>query len=161
MGLLLKTWATTTRSPRRPPSMSKRSASASGCSAGHSRPSGWRACCPRAASPRRSSLMTEQPPNGPGTANLDDLEDESDFEDELEPDLKGLVEYVARALVDKPDAVKVDEVQDGNTTVYELEVDEEDVGKVIGRQGRVVRGIRALVKAAATRKGTRVDLDVV
>ena len=80
---------------------------------------------------------------------LDD--DEDDFE-ELEPDLKGLVEYVARALVDKPDAVKVDEVPDGNTTVYELEVDEEDIGKVIGRQGRVVRGLRALVKAAATRK---------
>lgn len=88
-------------------------------------------------------------------------EDEVGEYDDLEPDLKGLVEYVARALVDKPDAVKVDEVQDGNTTVFELEVDEEDIGKVIGRQGRVVRGIRALVKAAATRKGIRVDLDVV
>ena len=83
------------------------------------------------------------------------------YDEELEPDLKGLVEYVAKALVDKPDAVKVVEVQDGNTTVFELEVDEEDIGKVIGRQGRVVRGIRALVKAAATRKGIRVDLDVV
>jgi len=90
----------------------------------------------------------------------EELEEEEEFA-ELEPDLKGLVEYVARALVDKPTAVKVDEVQDGNTTVYELEVDEEDIGKVIGRQGRVVRGLRALVKAAATRKGTRVDLDVV
>lgn len=92
-----------------------------------------------------------------------DAENEEDFDEfeELEPDLKGLVEYVARALVDKPNSVKVDEVQDGNTTVYELEVDEEDVGKVIGRQGRVVRGLRALVKAAATRKGIRVDLDVV
>src|SRR6266487_4120622 len=86
---------------------------------------------------------------------------EDRVKDWLEPDLKGLVEYVARALVDKPTAVKVDEVQDGNTTVYELEVDEEDIGKVIGRQGRVVRGLRALVKAAATRKGIRVDLDVV
>src|SRR5439155_26674453 len=97
-------------------------------------------------------------PAAPGEEEL--LEDEEEI-DELEPDLKGLVEYVARALVDKPTAVKVDEVQDGNTTVYELEVDEEDIGKVIGRQGRVVRGLRALVKAAATRKGTRVDLDVV
>jgi hypothetical protein len=109
--------------------------------------------------------MTEQP-TGPETAaeeednELEGDADEDDLED-LEPDLKGLVEYVARALVDKPTAVKVDEVQDGNTTVYELEVDEEDIGKVIGRQGRVVRGLRALVKAAATRKGTRVDLDVV
>ena len=108
--------------------------------------------------------MTEQP-STPETASADakleeDEEEEEEFED-LEPDLKGLVEYVARALVDKPTSVKVDEVQDGNTTVYELEVDEEDIGKVIGRQGRVVRGLRALVKAAATRKGTRVDLDVV
>ena len=99
-------------------------------------------------------------PGQEAPADVADDEDEYDDED-LEPDLKGLVEYVARALVDKPDAVKVGEIQDGNTTVYELEVDEEDVGKVIGRQGRVVRGLRALVKAAATRKGTRVDLDVV
>ena len=107
--------------------------------------------------------MTEQPSTTPETAAPPDdaeLEDAED-EDDLEPDLKGLVEYVAKALVDKPAAVKVDEVQDGNTTVYELEVDEEDIGKVIGRQGRVVRGLRSLVKAAATRKGTRVDLDVV
>jgi uncharacterized protein len=106
-------------------------------------------------------MAEDQPQAAAEAAGDDQFEDDEDFEDELEPDLKGLVEYVARALVDKPTAVKVDEVQDGNTTVYELEVDEEDVGKVIGRQGRVVRGLRALVKAAATRKGTRVDLDVV
>ena len=101
---------------------------------------------------------------GPGAAEgydaAEDPEDD-DYEEELEPDVKGLVEYVAKALVDKPEAVKVVEVQDGNTTVYELEVDEADAGKIIGRQGRVVRGIRALAKAAATRKGVRVDLDVV
>jgi uncharacterized protein len=107
--------------------------------------------------------MEEQPAAAAKDANAEDDEelDDEEYYEELEPDLKGLVEYVARALVDKADAVKVDEVQDGNTTVYELEVDEEDIGKVIGRQGRVVRGLRALVKAAATRKGTRVDLDVV
>ena len=107
--------------------------------------------------------MTDQPTPPESTdveVEEEELDEEDDYED-LEPDLKGLVEYVAKALVDKADAVKVDEVQDGNTTVYELEVDEEDIGKVIGRQGRVVRGLRALVKAAATRKGTRVDLDVV
>jgi uncharacterized protein len=103
----------------------------------------------------------QQPPPTGAPAGEEQFDDEDEDFDELEPDLKGLVEYVARALVDKADAVKVDEVQDGNTTVYELEVDEEDIGKVIGRQGRVVRGLRALVKAAATRKGTRVDLDVV
>jgi predicted RNA-binding protein YlqC (UPF0109 family) len=104
--------------------------------------------------------MAEQPAET-NTHGEDAEELDEEYEEELEPDLKGLVEYVARALVDKPNAVKVDEVPDGNTTVYELEVDEEDVGKVIGRQGRVVRGLRALVKAAATRKGVRVDLDVV
>src|ERR1700692_1403571 len=106
--------------------------------------------------------MAELEPTAPAGAVDQGPEDEDDADlQEREPDLKGLVEYVARALVDKPAAVKVDEVQDGNTTVYELEVDEEDIGKVIGRQGRVVRGLRALVKGAATRKGTRVDLDVV
>ena len=107
--------------------------------------------------------MAEQQEPSPAPVAADDDEElgDDEFYEELEPDLKGLVEYVAKALVDKADAVKVDEVQDGNTTVYELEVDEEDIGKVIGRQGRVVRGLRALVKAAATRKGTRVDLDVV
>src|ERR1700716_4482890 len=106
--------------------------------------------------------MADLEPTAPAPAGAADepLEDEEEFE-ELEPDLKGLVEYVARALVDKPDAVKVDEVPDGNTTVYELEVDEEDIGKVIGRQGRGVRGLRSIVTAASTRKGTRVDLDVV
>src|SRR4051812_49974328 len=104
--------------------------------------------------------MTEEP-IWPVAPDGESSEDDDEYDAELEPDLKGLVEYVARALVDKPDGVKVAEVQDGNTTVYELEVDEEDIGKVIGRQGRVVRGLRALVKAAATRKGTRVDLDVV
>ncbi len=101
--------------------------------------------------------MTDEPTTAARSAD----EDDEAFDEELEPDLKGLVEYVAKALVDKPAGVKVDEVQDGNTTVYELEVEEDDIGKVIGRQGRVVRGLRALVKAAATRKGTRVDLDVV
>jgi len=113
--------------------------------------------------------MTDEAALRPGAGGQDagqpaepivDDDDDQDL-DELEPDLKGLVEYVAKALVDKPEGVKVDEVQDGNTTVYELEVADEDVGKVIGRQGRVVRGVRALVKAAATRKGIRVDLDVV
>jgi uncharacterized protein len=105
------------------------------------------------------SNLDEHEPVPPAQEQPDDLDE--DYLEELEPDLKGLVEYVAKSLVDKPQAVKVAEVQDGNTTVYELEVDEDDIGKVIGRQGRVVRGLRALVKAAATRKGIRVDLDVV
>ncbi|MBI4494324.1 MAG: KH domain-containing protein [Chloroflexi bacterium] len=75
--------------------------------------------------------------------------------------MKQLIEFMAQSLVDQPEEVRVAEVPSGRMTVYELEVAEEDVGKVIGRQGRVVRAMRALVKASATRKGTRVDLDVV
>ena len=126
----------------------------------HRRQRGCRACPGQRVEPSTSLAEQEQPAT-PLSEDEEEFDDEDEDLEELEPDLKGLVEYVARALVDKADAVKVDEVQDGNTTVYELEVDEEDIGKVIGRQGRVVRGLRALVKAAATRKGTRVDLDVV
>ena len=72
-----------------------------------------------------------------------------------------LLTELARRLVDDPDAVRVDEVERDGAVVLQLHVAKDDVGKVIGRQGRVVRGLRALVKAAATRKGVRVDLDVV
>ena len=75
-------------------------------------------------------------------------------------DYKALVEYVARALVDKPDAVKVDEVPDGNTTVYELEVDEEDIGKVIGRQGRTAKAIRTLLSAGGMKLRKRFTLEI-
>lgn len=75
--------------------------------------------------------------------------------------MKQLVEFMAQGLVDQPEQVRVAEIPSGRTTVYELEVAEDDVGKVIGRQGRVVRAMRAVLKAAATRQGTRVDLDVV
>lgn len=75
--------------------------------------------------------------------------------------MKQLIEYMARSLVDQPDEVRVAEIPSGRITVYELEVAEDDVGKVIGRHGRTVRAMRAVVKAAATRHGQRVDLDVV
>ena len=75
--------------------------------------------------------------------------------------MKELIEFMAKSLVDQPDQVRVSAVPAGRLTVYELEVAEEDVGKVIGRQGRVVRAMRTLLKAAATRNGSRVDLDVV
>ena len=74
----------------------------------------------------------------------------------------GLIEFLAHNLVDEPESVEVRPIRDDRyATVVGLRVAESDLGKVIGRQGRVVRGLRALVKAAATRKGTRVDLDVV
>ena len=75
--------------------------------------------------------------------------------------MRDLVEYLAKSLVSNPDAVKVEEVDAGRMTVYEVTVAEEDVGKIIGRQGKVIRSIRSVVKAAATRTGTRVDVDVV
>jgi predicted RNA-binding protein YlqC (UPF0109 family) len=76
--------------------------------------------------------------------------------------VKDLVEYLARALVDNPDAVEVDAYEeDDGTIVYELRVAEEDVGKVIGRNGRTVNALRTVVRAAAVRDGRRVLVDVV
>jgi predicted RNA-binding protein YlqC (UPF0109 family) len=75
--------------------------------------------------------------------------------------MRDLVEYLTKSLVSNPDAVKVEEVDAGRMTVFEVTVAEEDVGKIIGRQGKVIRSIRSVVKAAATRTGTRVDIDIV
>jgi predicted RNA-binding protein YlqC (UPF0109 family) len=75
--------------------------------------------------------------------------------------MKELVEYVARGLVEQPDAVTVTEVDQGNLIIYELEVAPEDMGKIIGRQGRVINALRSIVKAAAVRRGVRVNVEVV
>jgi predicted RNA-binding protein YlqC (UPF0109 family) len=75
--------------------------------------------------------------------------------------MKELVEYVARGLVEQPDQVRVSEVRQSNLIIYELEVAPDDMGKVIGRQGRVINALRALVKAAAVRRGVRVNVEVV
>jgi predicted RNA-binding protein YlqC (UPF0109 family) len=64
--------------------------------------------------------------------------------------MRDLVEFLVRALVSDPDAVRVDEVDDGDTTVLEVHVAEGDHGRVIGREGRVANAIRTLAKAAAT-----------
>lgn len=73
-----------------------------------------------------------------------------------------MVEQIARYLVEKPDAVDVREVDGERAIVVELRVDEEDRGRVIGREGRVVNALRGLLKAAAARRGDRrVDLEVV
>lgn len=74
--------------------------------------------------------------------------------------MRELVEYLARSLVDDADAVTVEEADAGRVTVYEVTVAEADVGKLIGRQGKVIRAVRSVVKAAATRHGERVDVDV-
>jgi uncharacterized protein len=74
---------------------------------------------------------------------------------------KELVEYVARSLVDDPEAVKVTEVEDDEGTVIELRVAEDDMGKVIGRNGSVAKALRTLLKVTGAREGTSVQLEIV
>jgi predicted RNA-binding protein YlqC (UPF0109 family) len=78
-----------------------------------------------------------------------------------EPIVQELVEYVVRGLASRPDDVQVDEVPSGRVTLYEISVADEDVGKIIGRQGKVIRALRTVAKAGATRQGIRVEVDVV
>jgi predicted RNA-binding protein YlqC (UPF0109 family) len=69
--------------------------------------------------------------------------------------LPGLVEYLAKGLVDKPDAVIVTEVDLADQLILELEVDPDDVGKVIGKQGRTVKAMRTLLSAASAKSESR------
>jgi len=71
-----------------------------------------------------------------------------------------LVEYVAKALVDDPAAVTVTEVVDAEGTIIELHVAEEDMGKVIGRNGSVAKALRTLLKVTAARNGDSVTLEI-
>ncbi len=75
--------------------------------------------------------------------------------------MKELVEYVARALVDNPDQVTVTESTSGPNVLLELRVGEGDMGRVIGRQGRVVNAMRALVQFTAARQAKRAQLEIV
>jgi predicted RNA-binding protein YlqC (UPF0109 family) len=75
-------------------------------------------------------------------------------------DLKGLVEIVARALADQPDAVRVSESERRGMTVVELQVAPGDLGRVIGRQGRTAAAVRTLLAAAAETDGRRATLDI-
>lgn len=73
-----------------------------------------------------------------------------------------LLAFLARSLVDEPDAVRVDSFEeDDGTLVYELSVADDDVGKVIGRHGRTVNALRVVMRACAVRHGRRVLVDVV
>ena len=72
-----------------------------------------------------------------------------------------LLEYLARQLVDAPDAVRVDRVERDDAVVLELHVAPEDVGKVIGRQGRMARALRTVVRAGASGEKRRVLLEIV
>lgn len=74
--------------------------------------------------------------------------------------MKELLTYIVRSLVDKPDEVSVAERENNGETVFEVRVADGDMGKVIGRQGRVVKEIRVLMKAVAQRKGKKVSVEV-
>ena len=74
---------------------------------------------------------------------------------------KEIVEYLARRLVDDPEAVHVDEVEREGAVVLQLHVAQDDVGKVIGRQGRIARALRTVVRASAARREERVLLEIV
>ena len=72
-----------------------------------------------------------------------------------------LVEVIARSLVDDPDAVEVSETTDNNTTVVQLKVAPDEMGKVIGKQGRIAKALRTVVKAAATKSGKKVVVEII
>jgi predicted RNA-binding protein YlqC (UPF0109 family) len=75
--------------------------------------------------------------------------------------MRDLVEFLVRALVADPDAVRVEEIDDNGDIVYEVHVADDDLGRVIGREGRVANAIRTIAKAAATREGGRVMVEIV
>ena len=74
--------------------------------------------------------------------------------------MKEFIEYISRALVDHPDNVEVSEVEGEKTTVYELRVAPEDLGKVIGRKGQTAKAIRTLIAAVSAKKGKRALLEI-
>ena len=75
--------------------------------------------------------------------------------------MKELLYYIVRQIVDHPDAVSINEVTRDDTLVLELSVDPSDMGKVIGRQGKIAKSIRSIVKAAAIRENIRVNIDII
>ena len=79
---------------------------------------------------------------------------------EAELALAGLIQYLAKNLVDKPDEVKVHPVEEDGALVLELEVAIEDLGKVIGKQGRTARALRQVLSAAASKHHTRAVLEI-
>ena len=75
--------------------------------------------------------------------------------------MKDLIAYIAKALVDKPDEVGVTEIEGEQTSVIELKVAKEDLGKVIGKQGRTARAMRTILSAASTKIKKRSVLEII
>jgi predicted RNA-binding protein YlqC (UPF0109 family) len=76
-------------------------------------------------------------------------------------ELRALIEYLARALVDLPNQVSVNQIEGEQTTVIELKVAKEDLGKVIGKQGRTARAIRTILNGASTKLKKRTVLEII
>jgi len=73
---------------------------------------------------------------------------------------KELVDYMVKSLVDHPEQVEIHEVEGEKSTILELRVTKEDIGKVIGKHGRIARAIRTIINASATKSGKRVVLEI-
>ncbi|MFW5771653.1 MAG: KH domain-containing protein [Spirochaetota bacterium] len=73
---------------------------------------------------------------------------------------KDLVEYMVKSLVDYPDEVEIREIEGEKSTILELKVTKDDIGKVIGKHGRIARAIRTIINASATKSGKRVVLEI-
>ena len=74
--------------------------------------------------------------------------------------MKELVEYIVKALVDKPDEVNISETKGESLVILEIKVAKEDIGKVIGREGRIANAIRTVAKAAAAKQKKRVTVEI-
>jgi predicted RNA-binding protein YlqC (UPF0109 family) len=91
----------------------------------------------------------------------EEIQVESPEETEQEEDrIAELVEFIAKTLSNYPDAVKVRSEEEGSRTIITLEVDDRDKGKVIGRQGRVAQALRSLLRVAAVKQNTRINLEI-
>lgn len=82
-------------------------------------------------------------------------------ESDRQPRIKELVTYIAQSLVDKPEKVRVEQVERSHSITLELQVDPSEMGKVIGRQGKIAKSLRVLVSAAATKEGKKATLEIV
>jgi predicted RNA-binding protein YlqC (UPF0109 family) len=88
------------------------------------------------------------------------VETPEETDQEEEDRIAELVEFIAKTLSNYPDAVKVRSEEEGSRTIITLEVDDRDKGKVIGRQGRVAQALRSLLRVAAVKQNTRINLEI-
>jgi predicted RNA-binding protein YlqC (UPF0109 family) len=104
--------------------------------------------------PRSTVAPTHEVIGAPKPARVSSEPDTDDYE------LRDLVAHIARGLVDRPDEVEVEIVEAGSDATFELEVHPDDLGHVIGKQGRTARSIRLALGAAAAKRGRRAGLDI-